>query len=78
MKKITRITALKKRRISLGMAQKDLADKVGLATSSIGGYERGENPLSDVIASKLSEALQTQKESLFSPHKKLKNKWIAK
>jgi transcriptional regulator with XRE-family HTH domain len=78
MKKITRITLLKKRRVALGLAQRDLAEKVGLAVSSIGGYERGENPLSGEVSSKLAEALDTQRESLFSPHKKLKNKWVAK
>jgi transcriptional regulator with XRE-family HTH domain len=78
MKKIAKVTIIKKRRISLGFSQKALADKVKLAISSIGGFERGENPISDEIANELSIVLGMKKESLFIPHKKLKNKWIAK
>ena len=78
MKKLSKLTLLKKRRVTLGLAQKDLADKIGVAVSSIGGYERGENPLSEDVALKLSQALGVSKEALFLPHKKLKNRWIAK
>lgn len=78
MKKLSKITVLKKRRIALGLSQKDLATKVGVAVSSIGGYERGENPLSGELVGKISQELNTPKEALFSPHKKLKGKWLAK
>ncbi len=78
MKKITKITMLKKRRIALGQGQKDLADKVSLAVSSIGGYERGENPIPTETANKLAEALSCQVNELFKPHKKFKGKWVAK
>jgi transcriptional regulator with XRE-family HTH domain len=46
--------------------------------SSIGGYERGENPLSEDMAVKLAQALGVSKDALFVAHKKLKNKWFAK
>jgi transcriptional regulator with XRE-family HTH domain len=78
MKKLSKLTFLKKRRITLGLAQKDLADKIGVAVSSIGGYERGENPLSEDMAVKLAQALGASKDALFVAHKKLKNKWFAK
>jgi transcriptional regulator with XRE-family HTH domain len=78
MKKLSKITVLKKQRISLGFSQKELASKVGVAVSSIGGYERGENPLCDEISFKISQELKTTRDGLFSPHKKLKGKWIAK
>ena len=78
MKKIAKITILKKRRISLGLGQRDLALKVGLAVSSIGGYERGENPIATETVNKLAEALDCQVSELFCPHKKFKGKWLAK
>ncbi len=78
MKKLTRITTLKKRRIALRFSQSDLATKVGVAISSIGGYERGDNPLSMSTALKISDAIDCPIGQLFRPHKKLKGKWIAK
>lgn len=78
MKKLTRTTTLKKRRIALRLSQGDLALKVGVAVSSIGGYERGENPLSEEIAGKIAQALDCQVGLLYKSHKKLKNKLVAK
>lgn len=78
MKKLSKLTTMKKKRITQGWCQRTLAEKVGVAVSSIGGYERGENPLSDEIASKISELLNCQKGQLFMQPRKLKNKWLAK
>lgn len=78
MKKIVTITNMKKKRIELKMSQGDLAAKVGLALSSIGGYERGDNPMDEVIAKKLSSILKDDISSLFAAHKKLKGKFFAK
>lgn len=78
MKKISKITRLRRQRIALNMSQRELGEKVGVATSSIGGYERGENPLSRSMAIKMAEALGLSLEALFSPHKSLKDKFIAK
>jgi transcriptional regulator with XRE-family HTH domain len=78
MKKIVKLTEIRKRRISLGLSQGDLATRIGVAVSSIGGYERAENPLSSVTASKMSRELGVPVSELFVPHKIFKNKLIAK
>jgi transcriptional regulator with XRE-family HTH domain len=78
MKKLHKTTVLKKRRIDHKLSQGDLAAKVGVAISSIGGYERGENPLTIETAKYIAQALETTPESLFKPHPKLKGKYIAK
>lgn len=78
MKKLHKTTVLKKRRIALKLSQGDLAAKVGVAVSSIGGYERAENPITEKVADYLSDALSTDKKVLFKPHPKLKGKLIAK
>jgi transcriptional regulator with XRE-family HTH domain len=78
MKKIVKITNMRKKRIELKLSQSDLASKLGLAVSSIGGYERGDNPLDESIAQRLSKVLETDVKSLFLAHKKLKGKFLAK
>lgn len=78
MKKLHKITVLKKRRVELGLSQATLGAKVGVAVSSIGGYERGENPISSEMVSLLSNTLETTQDKLFRKHPKLKNKFIAK
>jgi transcriptional regulator with XRE-family HTH domain len=77
MKRILRVTKLKKRRIELGLSQEVLGARVGLAISSIGGYERGENPVPYERALKLCEALGLEMGDLFRPCKKTKN-WLTK
>lgn len=78
MKKLVKITAMKKRRIEAGYSQGYLAEKIGSAISSVGGYERGENPLDIEISKKISQELAFSFEKLFKPHRKLKNKFIAR
>lgn len=78
MKKLHKTTVLKKRRIAYKLSQGDLAAKVGVAVSSIGGYERGENPISSETANHIARSLESTTESLFKPHPKLKGKYIAK
>lgn len=78
MKKIVKVTKMRKKRISLKLSQAELASKLGLATSSIGGYERGDNPLDEKVAQSLSRILESDINGLFSPHKKLKGKFVAK
>lgn len=78
MKKIVKITNMRKKRIELKLSQSDLASKLGLAVSSIGGYERGDNPLDEAIAQRLSKILEADVNSLFLAHKKLKGKFLAK
>jgi transcriptional regulator with XRE-family HTH domain len=78
MKKLHKTTILKRRRIALKLSQGELAAKIGVAVSSIGGYERGENPISAQAALFISQALDTKIETLFKNHPKLKGKYIAK
>lgn len=78
MKKLVKITTMKKRRIETGYSQSELAGKIGVAVSSVGGYERGENPITFSVAQKIGVELKLPLEKLFKPHKKLKNKFIAR
>lgn len=77
MKKIAKLTRMKKLRITLKLTQAEMASKVGVAISSIGGYERGENPLDKPMVDKISEILGKDVKDLFVPHKKLKDKFLA-
>jgi|688.fasta_scaffold1199949_2 transcriptional regulator with XRE-family HTH domain len=78
MKKISKVTRMKKQRLKLGLSQGNLAKVIGVATSSIGGYERGENPISLKHCEDISRVLETDKSILFAPHKSLKQKFIAR
>lgn len=78
MKKLHKITKLKRRRVEMGISQAILGTKVGVAVSSIGGYERGENPVSAAMVNLLCQALESSQERLFRKHPKLTNKYIAK
>jgi transcriptional regulator with XRE-family HTH domain len=48
------ITRLRK---ALGLTQKELAEKIGVARSSIADYERGENRIYDEMLVRLADAL---------------------
>lgn len=78
MKRITKLTLIKKRRIDMKLTQQFVGSQLGVATSSVGGFERGDNPISSEIAEKLSKLLLWPKDKLFSPHPKLAKRYIAK
>jgi transcriptional regulator with XRE-family HTH domain len=65
MKKIIKITEMKKRRIQLGISQSSMAGSLGLATSTVGGYERGDNPVSKKSQERISSILKCSVEKLF-------------
>ena len=65
MKKIVKITEMKRRRVELGISQAIMATSLDLAISTIGGYERGENPVSKKAQEKIASILKLSKEKLF-------------
>jgi transcriptional regulator with XRE-family HTH domain len=69
MKKLIKITEMKKKRISLGLTQNFLADQLGVAVSSIGGYERGDNPVPSDIGEKIAIILESSPQKLFKNKK---------
>jgi transcriptional regulator with XRE-family HTH domain len=69
MKKLIKVTEMKKKRISEGLTQGDLAKQLGVAVSSIGGYERGDNPVPSDVAERLSDILKTPPQKLFKNNK---------
>ena len=78
MIKIPKITTLKVMRIQHGMTQSDLAGKLNVATSSIGGFERGENPIRKEMAEKIATILGEDLSTIFNKHKRLKDKYVAR
>lgn len=69
MKKIVKITQMKKKRIELGLSQSDLAKVLKVATSTIGGYERGDNPVKAECQDKIAQVLKTSKSEIFKNSK---------
>ena len=78
MKHLKQHTMMKKRRISMGITQELIASELDMAISSIGGIERGTNPAKRVIADKISNILTTPLNTLFKPHPKLSDRFIAR
>jgi transcriptional regulator with XRE-family HTH domain len=82
MKKLIKVTELKKRRINAGITQSMLGQLIGdkkpLSTATIGGYERGDNPISKKATQAISKALKAPAEKLFKKHPTMKDRYIAK
>lgn len=68
---------MKVRRITMGLSQEYIASKLGMAISSVGGIERGDNPAQREAAERIAAMLGSPVSGLFRPHKKLKNRFMA-
>lgn len=78
MKRIHLNTRMRVKRIESQMSQKDIADKLGVARSTIAGIERGENPANFYLVLGIAGLFNTTSDSLFKKHPKLIGKFITK
>jgi transcriptional regulator with XRE-family HTH domain len=78
MKHLKQPTFMKKRRIAMSITQESIASDLEMAISSIGGIERGDNPAKKGTADKIAEILNAPFSTVFKPHSKLTNRFIAR
>ena len=76
MKKLRPPSNMKVRRITMGLSQEYIASKLGMAISSVGGIERGDNPAQKDVAERVAGILGTKVSTIFKPHPTLKERFV--
>lgn len=71
-------TNLRLSRVKKGLTQTNIADDLKVTYATYGAYENGKRAVKLSLANEISNKLNEDFKKLFTPHKKLKDKFVAR